>query len=122
MLEGKYMNEGIDTLETVSDYMVNLINGIKKAVEFFQEGEDKKGCELIFYITEGIQWMSDSLAVTKDMFKQDITLEDMNEKLSEIVEALENGDFILIGDLFQYELVPILEDIQKNVNMVLEKR
>lgn len=113
------MNEKFDTLRTVSEYMVNLISGIKKAVEYFQAGEDKKACDLIFPISEGIGWMNDALMVTKDLHKQDINLTDMNVKLSEIVEALENGDFILIGDLFQYELTPILEDIQKNINKVL---
>ncbi|MBZ9636020.1 hypothetical protein [Clostridium sp. FP1] len=115
------MNEEFDTLKTVSEYMVNLINGIEKVVEYFQGGEDRKGCELIFPITEGMQWMSDALMITKDIHKQDINLQDMNERLSEIVDALENGDFILIGDLFQYELTPILEDIQKNINKILAK-
>ncbi|GCD09011.1 hypothetical protein [Clostridium tagluense] len=113
------MNEKFDTLKTVSEYMVKLINAIEKAVEYFQAGEDRKGCDLIFPITEGIQWMSDALMITKDIHKQDMGLKNMNEKLTEIVEALENGDFILIGDLFQYELTPILEDIQKNINKTI---
>ncbi|MCB2288849.1 hypothetical protein LGK97_03610 [Clostridium sp. CS001] len=113
------MNEKFDTLKTVSEYMVNLINGIDKAVEYFQAGEDKKGCDLISPITEGMQWMSDALMVTKDIHKQEMNLQHMNEKLSEIVEALENGDFILIGDLFKYELTPVLGDIQKNINKAI---
>lgn len=115
------MDKKVDTLKTISEYMVNLIKAIEKAVEYFQSGEDRKGCELIIPITEGMQWMSDALMVTKDIHKQDVNLEDMNEKLNEIVEALENGDFVLIGDLFQYELIPMLEDIQKNINKVLSK-
>ena len=113
------MNKKFDTLKGVSDYIVNLINGIEKAVKYCQAGEERKACDLILPISDGIQWINDALMVTKDMHKQDINLKDMNEKLSEIVVALENGDFILIGDLFQYELIPIFEDIQKNINKVL---
>ncbi|NFS27797.1 MULTISPECIES: hypothetical protein [Clostridium] len=113
------MNEKFDTLKSVSEYIVNLINGIEKAVEYFQGGEERKGCDLILPITEGIQWMSDALIITKDIHKQDINLQNMNEKLNEIVDALENGDFILSGDLFQYELIPIIQDIQKNINKIL---
>nr|WP_152752789.1 hypothetical protein [Clostridium estertheticum] len=98
--------------------MVNLINGIEKVVGYFQAGEDKKGCDLISPITEGLQWMSEALMITKDIHHQEITLQDMNEKLEEIVEAFENEDFILIGDLFQYELKPILVEIQKDINNV----
>ncbi|MGK0469235.1 hypothetical protein [Clostridium sp.] len=113
------MNEQFETLQSVKEYMVNLINGIGKAVEYFQAGEDRKGYELISPITEGIQWMSEALMLTKDIHHQDIELQAMNEKLKEIVEALENEDFILIGDLFEYELKPILVDIQNNVNKVI---
>lgn len=116
------MNEKVDTLQTVSEYMVNLITGIEKAVEYFQSGEERKGCELISPITEGIQWMSDALTATKHMHKQDIDLNDMNGKLSDIVEALVNEDYILIGDLFQYELIPLIEDIQSNLNKILETK
>lgn len=114
------MNEKIEILKTVSEYVVNLIRGIEKAVEYFQAGEETKGCDLISPIAEGIQWMSDALIITKDIHTQDINLQIMNEKLNEIVEALENGDFILIGDLFQYELIPIIQDIEENVNKILE--
>ncbi|APC41170.1 hypothetical protein [Clostridium estertheticum] len=113
------MNEQFEALKSVKEYMVNLINGIERAVEYFQAGEERKACELISPITEGIQWMSEALMLTKNIHHQDITLQDMNEKLKEIVEAFENEDFILIADLFEYELKPILEDIQKNINKVV---
>jgi hypothetical protein len=113
------MNEQFETLQSVKEYMVNLINGIEKAVEYFQIGEEKKGCDLISPIADGIQWMSEALLLTKDIHHQDIELVAMNEKLKEIVEALENDDFILIGDLFEYELKPIIEDIQRNINKVI---
>jgi len=113
------MDEKFDTLIAVNKYIVNLVVGIEKAVEYFQAGDDKKGCELILPISEGIQWMSDALSVTKDIHKQDMKLVEMNGRLGQVVVALENRDFILIGDLLQYELIPIIESIQKNINSVL---
>ena len=113
------MNDKFETIQMLNEYIIKLINGIVKTVEYFQEGEDKKGCELISPIADGIQWMSDALLATKDLHKQDFKIENMNEKLNEIVNALENEDFILVGDLFQYELLPIIEDIQnKMVNVI----
>ena len=84
------MNEQFETLQMVKEYMVKLIDGIEKVVEYFQAGENKKACDLISPITEGIQWMSEALLVTKDIHHQEIVLHDMNEKLKEIVEAFEN--------------------------------
>lgn len=114
------MKDKFETLQMLNEYMIKLIDGIDTVVGYFQTGEDKKGCDLISHIAEGIQWVSEALTATKEIHKQDFNLQNMNEKLNEIVEALENGDFILIGDLFQYELTPILQDIQKNINKVLE--
>lgn len=113
------MNEKFDILKSISEYMVNLLNGINKAIEYFQAGEDRKGYDLIPSIADGIQWVSEALTVTKEIHKQDLNLQNINEKLIEIVDAMENGDYILIGDLFQYELTPILEDIQRNINNVI---
>lgn len=107
------MDEQFETSQNVKENMVNLINKIEKAVKYFHEGEDRKACELIAPIADGIQWVSEAMMHTKNIHHQEITLQVMNEKLNEIVEALENEDFILIGDLFEYELKPILEDIHK---------
>ncbi|MBE6068673.1 MAG: hypothetical protein E7211_13410 [Clostridium lundense] len=110
------MNEKVEVLKTASDYIINLKAGIKKAAEYFQTGEEHKGCNLISPITEGLQWLGDAIRLTQDIQNEQISLEDMNEKLNEIVEALENEDFILIGDLFEYELLSIIENIEEKVN------
>lgn len=55
------MNEKFDTLKSVSDYTVNLINGIEKAVEYFHAGEDRKACDLVLPISEGIEWINNDL-------------------------------------------------------------
>jgi len=47
-----------------------------------------------------------------DSFRlKDLTINKVNEKLNEILKAFENQDYILIGDLLEYELAPIIDSV-----------
>lgn len=41
---------------------------------------------------------------------EETEIEVIKSVLNEIVKALENADFVLFGDLLEYELIPILEN------------
>lgn len=110
------MDEKIELLKTTDDYIINFKSQISKAADCFQSGEDEKGFNMVPSIAEGIGWIVKSLNITKDVLNQDISVDNLNEKLNEIVEAMENQDTILIGDLFQYELIPIVENIEQSVH------
>ncbi|KYH34808.1 hypothetical protein CLTEP_12730 [Clostridium tepidiprofundi DSM 19306] len=109
------MSDTFETLNMVRDYIENLINGIQKAVVFFQSGEEKKGAELLVPIIDGIEWINEAIIVTKDVHKGKITLDGMNDMLKEIVEAFQNQDFVLIGDLFEYEIIPAIKEIENEI-------
>jgi hypothetical protein len=110
------MNEKVELLRTASDYIVNLKSGIIKAADCFQGGEDQSGFSLVVSISEGLNWLTQALEISKDALKEGISVDELNEKLEEIVEAMENQDTILVGDLLQYELFPIVEGIEESVN------
>ncbi|GAV22542.1 hypothetical protein [Carboxydothermus pertinax] len=40
---------------------------------------------------------------------EETEIETLRSVLKEVVNALENADFVLFGDLLEYELIPILE-------------
>jgi hypothetical protein len=108
-----------EVLKTASQYLVNLKLGIHKATEYFQVGEENKGCDLIIPITDGIQWISDVVRLTSDIQEEPISFNTMNEKLNEIVEALKNEDYILVGDLFEFEILPVIEILEEKINQAM---
>ncbi|WP_446897215.1 hypothetical protein ACSVC9_09300 [Clostridium sp. LBM24168] len=110
------MNEKVQLLKTASDYIINLKSGIAKAADCFQTGDDQKGFSLVTSISEGLNWLTQALEASKDALKREISINELNEKLEEIVEAMENQDTILVGDLLQYELIPVVENIEESVN------
>ncbi|EDS76706.1 conserved hypothetical protein [Clostridium botulinum C str. Eklund] len=112
-------NEKIEILLTANQYLTNLEGGIHQVVEAFQQEDENKGCSLIPLVADGIKWVVDVVNLTKDIQKEVIDISQIDEKLEEVVEAIENEDYILVGDLFEYEVLPIIEEVHKKIrNMV----
>lgn len=118
-LEEKLMNEQIEVLSTANEYMENLKSGINKLVDYIQGGEEQSGIELIPDIADGIGWIIDVVNLTRESQKENIDISMIDEKLSEVVEAIENEDYILVGDLFNYEILPILESVHEGIKTSL---
>lgn len=113
------MNEKIEVLITANEYLSNLQQGIDKLVEAFEEEDYNKGCSLISLVSEGIGWVTDVINLTKDIQVETIKIDEIDEKLEEVVEAIENEDYVLIGDLFKYEIAPIIKNIHKKVSKLV---
>lgn len=112
-------NEKVEVLNTANKYLDNLENGILQVVEAFQQQNQSKGCQLIPLIADGINWVVDVVELTKDMHKENINISNIDEKLQEVVEALENEDYILVGDLFEYEVLPIIKQVHKKIQCII---
>jgi hypothetical protein len=110
----KSMNNKIEEIKiTITSYIPKLKNGIIEAAEFFQKYEENKGTALLVEITDGVKWVIDALVSIQRLDEKEII--NINNKLNEIIDALENEDYILIGDLLQYELLPVMEEIDNNL-------
>jgi len=102
----------IETLEMANEYMNNLFSGVKNSVELLYGGNESEGFSLIPSICEGIHWITEVLALTKNENEDLALVNILYEKLEEIIESFENKDYILVADLLNYELLSVLQDIQ----------
>lgn len=114
------MNEQMEALISANEYLDNLIGGIKKVVNYIEQGEEGKGIELIPTIADGIEWLLSAINLTQEVHKGSVGIGNLNGKLEEVVDALENEDYVLVGDLFNYEILPILEDIKGNIKKIVQ--
>ena len=110
------MNDKVEALITASEYIVNLKISISKAAEDLYGVEYEKGIAMIEPISEGLNWLSSVIQNTRDLQKGEISIEELNEKLNDIVVAIGNEDNVLVADLFNYELLTIIENIEKVIN------
>jgi hypothetical protein len=110
----------IETLEEMKNYIPKVLEAINGMVRNFQTDNEQDGIKVFGPFTEGIQWILEALSLTKDLQQEsgmDIDITDINNTLKEMLEGWENGDYILISDLLEYEIYPLLkkwyEELQK---------
>jgi predicted RNase H-like nuclease (RuvC/YqgF family) len=46
-----------------------------------------------------LQWVIQVINLNKELYNEESQIEELNEKLNEALEAFQNQDYILIGDL-----------------------
>lgn len=110
------MNEAqIEALKTADEYLDKLKSGINKAVNLFANDKQERGCDYLALISKGIEWIVEVVSLTKESQKEEIEIQNINEHLESIVEALENEDYTLVGDLLNYEVLPILENVHEKI-------
>lgn len=113
--------EKLEVLNTAKEYMINLNNAIIKSAEYLQNGDYFNGTNLIISITDGLEWIVQIITLRKDIYKKDMEVNNLVDNIKEVVEAFENEDYILIGDLLQYEISPIIEEYYDKTLLLLEE-
>jgi predicted nucleic acid-binding Zn-ribbon protein len=108
----------IETLQTAYEYIENLKSGIEDLVDRYREGNETS--ELFLDVIEGLRWIIEVMSLTKDIQVGEIDDNQLKEKVREMLQALENKDNNLLADLFEYEVVEILEMYQKVIKSTLE--
>ena len=109
------MSEKIEVLGSANEYLFNLKSGINTVVKLINEEKESEGLRIIPDVADGIAWILDVTRLTKDIIGEVEGFSGIDDFLSEIVEALENEDYILVSDLFNYEILPILENLHQSI-------
>ena len=104
----EFLRQQFETLQTANEYIVKLESGIIEAARLFKSGEEGQAVNMIHDIIDGIEWLSDVMRLTIGVHEKEIELDEINTQLAEIVEAFNNEDYILVADLFEYEILPII--------------
>lgn len=110
------MDSKIELLKTTNEYINNLKASISEVIKYLQSGEESKGFALIAEITNALSLVFEALESAKDVLKKDIYLQSLSERLGQVVEAIINEDTVLIVDLFEYEIVPELDNLKEVIN------
>lgn len=113
------MQEKFEALKTANEYIDNLKNGIEDFVRKMNSGEGSNGIAILPLIADGIEWLTNIINLTSDLHNGAVSVGNTKENLEQIIEALENEDYVLLGDLFNYEFLPTLEDIQVNIRKIV---
>lgn len=98
-----------EILVTAQEYIAKLEPGLNTSIEFFREGEDAQALNILNNALEGISWLLDTFEVTKDIQSEKIEDYGIKSKLEEMEVALNDIDYIMLSDLIEYEIIPIVQ-------------
>ena len=106
-----YKKEKLDLVKSMVEDIENINLYIDAIVNKFYEGDEKIACEGMAFVSEELQWIFKGLDIISDM----VNIYDINNNISQqivgIIEDMENEDYILVGDLLNYEVKPLLEQL-----------
>jgi hypothetical protein len=104
------------------DYLKKLIPGFEQASDLFRTGNEQEANKYYLQILDGIDWFSQVVSVimkpdddeTEQPDADDESLQVRQKKLtdlmSQMLEANQNQDWVLLADILEYEMVPFYKD------------
>ena len=113
------MEEKIEVLHTAYEYLNQLIKGTIEAVEYFHRGQEYKGFQSVSLIADGALWLIEAIELTRQVQKVEIKTEGIMLKIIEITEAMQKKDTVLMADLLEFEVVPILRLWQRSIKKTI---
>ncbi|MFA5384588.1 MAG: hypothetical protein WC364_08000 [Eubacteriales bacterium] len=95
--------------QSAVDYLPMLAKGLMAIAELMHNGNEADGAYFFTKATDGLRWLAGFLKNIKSFDCQE--LEELGNYLTSLLDAWENDDYVLIGDLLEYELVPFVEQV-----------
>ena len=104
------------------DYLKKLIPGFEQAADLFRTGNEQEANKYYLQILDGIDWFSQVVSVIMQPDEDEAELPDadgenlqvrqkkLTDLMSQMLEANQNQDWVLLADILEYEMVPFYKD------------
>lgn len=111
-----------ETIDSLYEYTNRLIPAVLNLSTKLRNIKDEDTIELMKAAIEGIEWSFNAILLNMDFLRENnIVLDEGKIKttLIEFSESLENKDLLLVSDILEYEIVEILNDVNRRVEPLL---
>lgn len=106
------MNEIIEVIESYNEYLKKIPNGIVYIAELLRENKYNEAFQSIKDFSEGVMWLAKVSELLKERnINVTLNITQINLFLNEINEGLESQDYLLVADLFEFEVAPFFEKV-----------
>ena len=126
-LQVSFLKTALVDLESIS---VKMIDKFERIGEYLQVGRDAEALEDLLIVTElmdeiifVLQFFMTAYSMDKTVLsKSDLSMDELFEKFStglkEIEDSFRNDDLITVGDMLEYEIRPLFEEMIKLLRRV----
>ncbi|MEK4173666.1 hypothetical protein MHI22_19670 [Lysinibacillus sp. FSL L8-0312] len=102
-----------DIMESYNNYLLNIPNGCQQIVNHIRENKIQEALGMILDFSEGVNWLVDVNQILKfHGISKLLEVEKIHDFLEEINNGLAIHDFLLVADLFEYEIMPFFEQVE----------
>ena len=111
-----------ETMESADEYIDRVHSTVGNMVYNLQGGREDKAISVCADLFEGIKWLLECFRLTLPLQETKETIvsaSDINPVTVQLEEALGNKDYVLLGDLLEYELLPVMEGWKKQIGLIL---
>ncbi len=112
-------------LSNALDYLKKLIPGFEKAADLFRTGNEQEANKYYLQILDGMEWFSQVVNIIMKPDEGEVVLSGsenenlqarqakLTDLMSQMLEANQNQDWVLLADVLEYEMVPFYKDWEK---------
>jgi hypothetical protein len=109
-------------LANALNYLKKLIPGFEQAADLFRAGNEQEANKYYLQILDGIDWFSQVVSIIMNPDEGEMELPDADDEnlqarqkkltdlMSQMLEANQNQDRVLLADILEYEMVPFYKD------------
>lgn len=117
----------VEAIKDGYNYLPRLAEGLNRVAVFFGSGRDGEAIELFLQALQGLEWFDylnkNINAILKNNLEILADLPDntyLDNVLREMLQGWQNGDYLLVSDLLEYEIVPSIEKLYNNLAFIEE--
>lgn len=113
------MNDNkMEVLQGIYEYICKVDENILAVTDQLRQS---MGLENVSDIIEGMTYIIRVFDATNDLHDIKADAAAFKNITSDVLEGMENGDFGLIADIFEYEFKPLFEEWREKLDMVIAR-
>lgn len=106
------MNEVNEVVESYNQYLKNIAPGSLHIAELLRKDDIHAALQLIMQFSEGMGWIVQASELLRSNgVKVTLELHQIHEFLEEVNNGLQMQDYVLVADMFEYEIGPFFEKV-----------
>ena len=108
------MNEEVvEVIESYNEYLEKVPSGSRKISDYLRGDHVENALTMILDFSDGMTWLTQaSDLLKKNQVNVTFEIEKIHEFLHEINLGLEIQDYVLVADMFEYEIAPFFENVK----------
>lgn len=122
----------LEALQEMNLYLNRLRDGLQKIIGYLEQDNEREAMNMVSEAVNGLEWIYNIFAAGESISNVDyeaMGFKDVFERyksiLGDLLNSIESRDNIMLSDLFGYEVIPLIDEIQdfipKIYNTVMEE-